>query len=307
MPTNVRSYLPDDRGALLALLQSPEIAGQYDMYAGDDGVERMLADPYTPADGVRMAFVDGEPAGFACAILLPAEEPWTMLRGGVLPRFQRRGVGRALHEAVSAYVRGQTRLAGVRAQLIAAWEPLEAATAMAERFGYAHDRWFWLMRRERNGAPPAPAWPEGVTVRTLDGSDAMLADWNTAYNDSFAGHYRFVPSPLSHVHQLVRKPGFRPDGILVAYRHGKVAGFCRNELFPTRGEIGTLGTVHAARGIGLGRALLRWGVTWLERETPHEVTLLVDGENEGALGLYRSEGFEVTRSRHLWSQPVSRT
>ena len=306
MPITVRPYRPDDRATLQALLQENGIAAQYDMYAGDDGVERLLADPYTPAEGVRLAFVDGEAAGFACAILLPAAEPWTMLRGGVLPRFQRRGVARALHDAVSAYVREQTRLPGVRSQLVAAWEPLEPATAMAERFGYAHDRWFWLMRRERNGAPPAPEWPEDVTVRTLDGSDAMLADWNAAYNDSFAGHYRFVPSPLSHVHQLVKKPGFRPDGIVLAYRDGKVAGFCRNELFPTRGEIGTLGTVHTARGIGLGRALLRWGVTWLERETAHEVTLLVDGENEGALGLYRSEGFEVTRSRHLWSRPVSR-
>ena len=307
MATTVRSYRPDDRDALQALLGSPEIAGQYDMYAGEDGVERMLADPYTPADGVRLAFVDGEPAGFACAILLPAaDEPWTMLRGGVLPRFQRRGVGRALHDAVSAYVREQTRLPGVRSQLVAAWEPLEPATAMAERFGYVHDRWFWLMRRELNGTPPAPAWPEGVTVRTLDGSEAMLADWNAAYNDSFADHYRFVPSPLAHAHQLVKKPGFRPDGLLLAYRGGKVAGFCRNELFPTRGEIGTLGTVHTARGIGLGRALLRWGVGWLERETPHEVTLLVDGENESALRLYRTEGFEVTRSRHLWSQPVTR-
>jgi ribosomal protein S18 acetylase RimI-like enzyme len=34
------------------------------------------------------------------------------------------------------------------------------------------------------------------------------------------------------------------------------------------------------------------------------VTLLVDGDNEGALGLYRSEGFDIVRRRHLWAQPV---
>jgi len=305
MLTTVRAYRPDDRAALHAVLQAPVILEQFDMYAGADGVERLLGDPYTPAEGVRLAFVDGEPAGFACAILLPAAEPWTMLRGGVLPPFQRHGVARALHEAVSAWVREQTRLPGVRSQLIAAWEPLESATAMAERLGYAHDRWFWLMRRQRNGAAPPPAWPAGVTVRAFDGSDAMLADWNAAYNDSFAEHYRFVPSPIAHAHEIVKKPGFRADGLLVAYRDGRVAGFCRNELFATRGEIGTLGTVRAARGIGLGRALLRWSVGWLEGQSPHPVTLLVDGENENALGLYRSEGFEVTRKRHLWVQPVT--
>ena len=306
MLTTVRPYRPDDRAALHAVLQAPAILEQFDTYAGADGVERLLGDPYTPAEGVRLAFVDGEAAGFACAILLPAAEPWTMLRIGVLTRFRRLGVGRALHDAVSAYVRAQTRLPGVRSQLIAAWEPLESATAMAERLGYAHDRWFWLMRRERNCAPPEPAWPAGVTVRAFDGSDAMLADWNAAYNDSFAGHYRFVPSPISNAREMAKKPGFRADGLLLAYRDDRVAGFCRNELFTTRGEIGTLGTVHAARGIGLGRALLRWGVGWLERETQHPVTLLVDGENENALGLYRSEGFEIARRRHLWAQPVAR-
>lgn len=306
MPTTVRPFHVDDREALLSVLRAPGVAEQFDMYAGDDGLERLFGDPYTPADGVHLAFVDGEAAGFACAILLPGAEPWTMLRIGVLPRLRRRGIGRALHDAVSAYVRAQTRVPGVAMQLIAAWEPLEPATGMADSLGYRHDRWFWLMGRERSGPPAAPAWPAGVTLRVFDGSEAMMADWNKAYNESFADHYRFVPSPLDHVRKLVMKPGFRADGLMLAYRNGEVAGFCRNELFASRGEIGTLGTLPAARGIGLGRALLRWGVRWLERETPHPVTLLVDGDNEEALSLYRSEGFEITRRRHLWAQPVTR-
>jgi ribosomal protein S18 acetylase RimI-like enzyme len=44
-------------------------------------------------------------------------------------------------------------------------------------------------------------------------------------------------------------------------------------------------------------------VGWLERSTRDPVTLLVDGENDNALGLYRSEGFEVTKSRRIWAQP----
>ena len=52
MPTTVRSYAPADRAALLSILQSPTIAEQFDMYAGVDGVERLLGDPYTPTEGV---------------------------------------------------------------------------------------------------------------------------------------------------------------------------------------------------------------------------------------------------------------
>jgi mycothiol synthase len=174
---------------------------------------------------------------------------------------------------------------------------------MAECLGYGHDRWFWLMRRERGaGQAPEPVWPEGVETRAFDGSEPMLRDYRDAYNDSFAEHYRFVPMTLDLLRKFVDKPGFRGDGLLLAHRDGRCVGFCRNEVHAARAEIGTLGTVKAARAIGLGRALLRWGVTWIERETSLPVTLLVDGENEGALSLYRSEGFDVTRTRHIWAQ-----
>jgi ribosomal protein S18 acetylase RimI-like enzyme len=32
---------------------------------------------------------------------------------------------------------------------------------------------------------------------------------------------------------------------------------------------------------------------------------MVDGENDSALGLYRSEGFETVRIRMVWSRPVA--
>ncbi|HEY6195011.1 MAG TPA: GNAT family N-acetyltransferase [Candidatus Eisenbacteria bacterium] len=301
MAFTLRPYTPSDLATFQALLDAPGIAGQFDTVARPGGVERILADSYTPSAGVRLAFVDGEPAGFAFPIVLPGPPaPWAALRGAVVPRFRRQGIARALHDAVVAWLEAH---APVREQTISAWEPEPGADGFAAALGYAHDRWYWLMERPRDGTPPAPEWPAGVTVRPLDGSDAMLADWNAAYNASFEAHYRYVASPLEHAHKLVESPGFRADGVLLAYRQGRVAGFCRNELHATRGEVGTLGTVPAARGIGLGRALLRWGVGWLERESTLPVTLMVDGANDGALALYRSEGFAVTRTRHAWMRP----
>ena len=299
----LRTYEPGDLPALQALLDTPGIAEQYDTFARPGGAERALADSYTPAAGVRLAFVDGEPAGFAFPIVLPGPPaPWAALRGAVVPRFRRQGIARALHDSVAAWAQVH---APVREQTISAWQPEPGADGFAAALGYAHDRWYWLMERPRGGPPPAPEWPAGVTVRLLDGSDAMLADWNEAYNSSFNEHYRYVASPLERAHQLVKSACFRADGVLLAYRRGRVAGFCRNELHGARGEVGTLGTVPAARGIGLGRALLRWGVAWLERESALPVTLMVDGANDGALVLYRSEGFAVTRTRHAWMRPGS--
>ena len=37
------------------------------------------------------------------------------------------------------------------------------------------------------------------------------------------------------------------------------------------------------------------------------MTLLVDGDNEGALALYRSEGFAVSRTRRIWGRVIERS
>ena len=298
----VRPYADPDHDALLGLLRSPDIRDQYDVYDAPDGVSRVVDGVYTPRAGVRLAFAGGEPAGFAFAIILPGPpHAFAVFRGAVLPRFRRRGIGRALYDSVREFARTQRAIPSLRELAFSAWEPLEPATVMAESLGYRLDRSMWLMERPRGVPIAAPAWPEGITLRALDGSDDSLRDWNDAFNQSFVGTYRYVVSPMEHVRELAAKPDFRPEAILIAYRDGAIAGFCRNEMFEQRVEIGTLGTTPAARGIGLGRALLRWGVTWLERESSLPVTLTVDGQNETALRLYRSEGFEVTRTRRTWA------
>ena len=167
--------------------------------------------------------------------------------------------------------------------------------------GFRRVRTFWMMERPR-GPVPEPEWPAGVRLQFHDGSERNYRDITDAYNDSFAKHYHSPVTTAAETRALFTRPGFRNDGYVLAYRAETCVGFCRCELLPGRGEIGILGTTQAARGIGLGRALLRWGVAWLEREAAERVTLLVDGENENALRLYRSEGFEVARTRAVFSR-----
>ena len=182
---------------------------------------------------------------------------------------------------------------------MSAWRPNEAAAAFVRHHGYGHARTFWKM--ERASADLAePEWPRGIAVRVFDGSERALSDWNEAYNASFARHYRFVPSSLELRRQIAATPHFLTDGLALAYRDGRCVGFCVNERVGKEAEIGVLGVVPDVQGLGLGRALLRWGVAWFVSRGDRSVTLRVDGENESALGLYRSEGFEVSRTRDLW-------
>lgn len=298
----IRAYGPADRERLRAALHEPELAPHFDKFLGPDGLEHKLHDRRLAQEGIRVAEVDGELAGFGVPWVLPqAGEVWTMLRVGVRERFRGRGIGTRLAEALVEFALGAAA-PGTRFDIAgSAWLPNEPAERLAARLGFAHERWFWLMERPRGGAPE-PAWPAGIEVRAFDRSDARLEDWRNAYNDAFASHYRFVVATPENTRTIAEDPTFLPDGLLLAYRDGRCVGFCRNERHATRGEIGVLGTTHDARGIGLGRALLRWGVRWLEANVPGPVTLLVDGDNEGALALYRSEGFEIARTRRIWGR-----
>jgi mycothiol synthase len=299
MKLDLRRYEPADLEALRALVSESSLAAEFDMLQGPGALEGALADPFLIRDGLQLAFVDGELVGFCEAFVPPgAHGRFAMLRLGVSDRRRRLGIGTRLLARVREVL--ERDAADVGEINLTAWLPAEAAAAFAARHGYGRVRSFWLMERPQ-GASPAPVWPAEIERRLYDGSETMLREMNAAYRDSFARHYHFINTSVDDTRAFFSRPNFRPDGLLMAYRGGACVGFCRCELFERRGEVALLGTTTSARGIGLGRALLRWGVEWIERERAARTTLLVDGENEGALSLYRSEGFVVARTRDIWS------
>ena len=70
------------------------------------------------------------------------------------------------------------------------------------------------------------------------------------------------------------------------------------------GEIGLVGVLPAWRGRGLGRELVRWGVTELRRRGAAGIELSVEAENERATDLYRRHGFEPTVEWPHWVLPA---
>ncbi len=307
MSLEIRSYTPADHDTLMTLVNDPAIIDQFEKIAGPSGIRNLLSDRCTHPNGVLIARLAGEPVGFSIAYVLPqVGGGFGMQRVGVLEPHRRKGIGMALLRASEQFLGTQDKVATLDQAGLSAWLPNDAGDALALGAGYQHARYYWLMERPRTEVM-APDWPEGVTLELFDSSERHLRGWTDSYNDSFAAHHLFVPSTYSEARGLSEREKFRPDGLLLAFRDGICLGFCRNELYPSRGEIGTLGTVHAARGMGLGRALLRWGVRWLLSHCDQPITLLVDGENEGALRLYKQEGFSVTKTRRIWARALPRT
>jgi len=287
-----------DLEVLTLLVSHPSLAAEFELWQGR--VASAFEDPFHPRELTWVARDGGAPVGFALAYVLPStHEPFAPIRIGILDSHRRRGIGTKLLEMAIPAVRAHAP--DCKELSLNAWIPNDSAERFAAHHGFTHARYFWLMERPRGAAADIELPPE-IELRLYDGSDQALHDWNEVYNASFARHYHFVRSTVGDARQLAARPEFRHDGLVLAYRNGRCVGFCRNELLEHRGEVGVLGTAPEARRIGLGRALLRWGITWLEAQNVPQVTLMVDGDNEDALSLYRSEGFEVTKTREVWAR-----
>jgi len=286
-----------------SLVHDPSLAEEFDRLQGAGGMERLLTDPFGDPGLRWVARAEAAPAGVSFGQILPDRDgAWAMVRIGVVSSHRRQGIGEALLARTMQHIAALEPKP--RECCLSSWAPNPEAAGFATTHGFRHARFIWLMERPRRPGvtPPAVAWPAGVQVRLFDGSEGAFADWTAVYNESFANHYHFVSSTVGDSRALASASDFAADGLALAYRDGRCVGFCRNELYPSRGEIGLLGVVPEARGTGLGRALLRWGIGWLERSSAARTTLMVDGENESALRLYRSEGFEVVRTREIWSR-----
>ena len=179
------------------------------------------------------------------------------------------------------------------------WEPAAESEAFVRAMGFAHDRYFWEMERPGRERPSV-SWPVGIETRTFDGSDAAFEDWNACSNAAFAQNAMSARSTVENLREVATRSYFRASGLRLAYRNEQCVGFCHCALHPELGDVDILGVVPEARGIGLGRALLRWGVAWLLEADAPNVRLTVDGENSRAHQLYRDEGFEIIQTRRIW-------
>jgi dTDP-4-amino-4,6-dideoxy-D-galactose acyltransferase len=90
------------------------------------------------------------------------------------------------------------------------------------------------------------------------------------------------------------------DAVFVVDLDDRPAGYvtCHAGRDETPGRIGLLGVGAAARGRGVGDGLLTAALDWLS-ERSREVTVVTQGRNLAAQGLYHRHGFKP-QSLELW-------
>lgn len=300
MTVEVRSFRPDDRegirAVLTASLERDGIPG-FTRSDIDRQLDRMVPDP----EGTLVALEDGHVVG----VCTPRMDDLT-----VHPDRRRRGHGSRLLLAARDMVKGRGK---DRLDLhVPTTMPGSVAFATAMGMGYRSSLWQFELSAGGATLVPAASFPDDVVVRRWDDAiDTDFEAWTAFMQATFEGHPTTVTWTAAVVQHVHDGPGFDASGILlVADRAApeRLVAFTRIETEPEEhgllGEVSLIGVLPAWRGRGLGRELLRWGVTDLRARGAGRIVLAVEAANERATGLYRAHGFVPIIEWPHWELPL---
>jgi mycothiol synthase len=176
-----------------------------------------------------------------------------------------------------------------------------AARTLLEGRGYRPVRHFLRMQIDMAGPPPAPAWPDGVTVSAFRPYEDLAAV-HACVHEAFAHEWSFRPEPLDEWGpRKLDDPRFDPSLWAVARDGGAVCGAALSTAGQfDMGFVNSLAVRPGWRRRGLGLALLSQAFAWFWERGECRVGLGVDTANPtDAVRLYERAGM-----RAVWQADV---
>jgi mycothiol synthase len=184
----------------------------------------------------------------------------------------------------------------------------EAAQQFIRDAGFELIRHSWRMVVDLNGSPPAPGWPEGITLRSMVAGQDERAIFR-AVDDAFKDHWGHVEYPVEEEfarwkHSLENDEDFDPSLVFLAMDGDEIAGvsLCLPKIIddPEMGWVRTLCVRRPWRRRGLGLALLHHSFREFHKRGKSRVGLGVDAQNlTGATGLYLKAGMHPDPERQF--------
>jgi len=148
---------------------------------------------------------------------------------------------------------------------------------------------------------------EGYRISVVGADDeASIEAFVEVRNRSFGDSAGYVEVTSSEVRSWYEEGTYVRGGISMLYEGEAPIGTvcCLQEEDSVWGVIENLSVAAEYRGRGLGRQLLRHGINIAIEDGLTAMYLSVSGENDSAIGLYLSEGFELERTVVCYSKRV---
>ncbi len=187
------------------------------------------------------------------------------------------------------------------------------SAALLEERGFQCIRHFFQMRYKMEDPPPAPEWPEGISLRRYDPE----RDSEKVYrvdDEVFQDHFGYVEEPFEEgyerfMHHMTDPETYDPDLWFLAVEDDEIVGICICRKWSQEdrdaGHISSLGVRCPWRRRGIALALLRHAFHEFYKRGKSKVDLGVDAENlTGAMRLYRKAGMVVHHQYDLYEKEL---
>jgi len=132
-------------------------------------------------------------------------------------------------------------------------------------------------------------------------------------NRAFHAHPDQGNQTVESLRATMAEPWFRPEGLRVYERDGRIAGFCWTKIHAPRpsptepdtfssplGEIYVIGIDPDFHGQGLGAPMTAAGLHWLHEQGLGTGMLYVEADNVPAVRTYERLGFDIVRTDRAW-------
>lgn len=237
---------------------------------------------FDPALGrAQIRLADGQIVGEAALAPLPGLPGQYELHGQIAPQWRRRGLGGRLLGFLLGELAGKTAVAQLSHPVTDLNSP---AAQFLRKHGFAIGHEEWLLRQpDLSDCPPPPARPD-LTVKPLRRAPAIPL-FCRLYEQSFAPFPWYQPYSEAEVATTLEKAA----DLLFLWRGERPIGFA---WIRPSGQIEPFGVVVEEQGRGNGRYLLAHALHHLAGRGAKQATLGCWADNQAALALYRSFGFQ---------------
>jgi GNAT superfamily N-acetyltransferase len=323
----IRSAQPHDREAIAAVVNahSLDVLGTKRALIDQHGQLRFAR--YVPAGAERAVAVDADAQVIGFQYLV-SQPPCLVheLGGAVHPAYRGQGVGTQLLDWAERRARELLPQAPDDANVVLQSHMFaddRHAQALLASAGYRQVREWIHLAIEMDEPPPAPVWPDGITVRLMDQNH----DWpavGSALEEAFVDHWGQLPLAESAESETEDGADTEADAsddeddeddpysnsrdfCFVAQYGGEVAGSCLGNAktieCPDSGKVGSLSIRRPFRRRGLARAMMYHALGEFYRHGTRRVITDTDSDSfTGADYLYQQIGMRVYRREHLYEK-----